>query len=189
MHLTPEQIDRQPFRMRRRGYDIMQVRNFLREIAQEMRERQLVREKLVRDGDPDAVGADRAQALVREAEQRAEQIVSQAEASVDVGDVPRARKHADEIVSAAEAEAERIVERAEQAARQRSDDVLAETQRRLDELLAEEREVLARIESLSDEVPDSDVDVIELPQPAAENAPVASSSLAEFMKSALRDEV
>ena len=41
--------------MRRRGYDIVQVRNFLREIAAEMRSRQEVRERLAENGGDSAV--------------------------------------------------------------------------------------------------------------------------------------
>lgn len=189
MHLTPDQIDRQPFRMRRRGYDILQVRNFLREIAREMRERQHVREQLAREGDPDEVASDRALGIVREAEERAARIVADAEAAVDRGDVDRARRHADEIVAEAEAEAARIIEQAEQAARHRSDQVLSETQRRLDGLLQQEREILARIADAEARVGERTEVIDEPAAPAAEDAGPDSSSLAEFMKSALREEL
>ena len=69
MHLTPEQIDRQPFRMTRRGYDIVEVRDFLREVATEMRERRDVRSRLVSNGETE--GDARAKSIVADAESKA----------------------------------------------------------------------------------------------------------------------
>ena len=152
MDLTAEQIDRQPFRMRKRGYDIMQVRNFLREVAQEMRHR-----------------------------------------DTGVGTSPGdAEARADRIVADAETRAQLIVEDAEAAARIRSDEVLGETQVRLDELFAQESEVHHRLQHTLDELEDitnqsdDDADVIEL---SREPETTADSSLADFMKAALRNEV
>ena len=52
MDLSPEHLDRHPFRIRKRGYDIMQVRKLLREIGEELRARQRVREGLAEEDDP-----------------------------------------------------------------------------------------------------------------------------------------
>ena len=141
MYLTPDQIDRQPFRMRKRGYDISQVREFRRQSAQQMREH---------NEDPPAVTAP-------------------------------------SVLARARAEATEIIEQAERSARRRSDEVLRETQARLDELLAEERLVHERIATATHEA--DDAEVIELPPLIQPEQARGSRSLAEFMKSAVRDEV
>jgi DivIVA domain-containing protein len=144
VHLTPEQIDRQPFRMRKRGYDIMQVRNFLREIAQEMRARQRVRDELAAEGDPEAVAALRASELIADAEARADEIVDQAQHRVAL--VGSAEDQAAAIVEDAEEAAATRLDEAESSARARGDEVMAETQKRLDALLAQERELHKRLQ-------------------------------------------
>lgn len=169
MHLTPEQIDRHPFRMARRGYDIVQVRDFLREIATEMRERQQVRERLA---------------------------AAESQTQVDDGEiVARAEARAAEILADAERAAEELVEGAEVRARERSDVVLSEAQTRLDGLLAEEQNVKARLDtarpsSVSTLVGRSSVDADALvdvrDRGAGGGAP--DTALADFMKSTLRDE-
>ena len=87
MHLTPEQIERQPFKMGRRGYDIQQVRDFLREIAAEMRARQEVRERLAETGEESAVAEDRAHSIIAEAQATADQIVADAQANAQKGEI------------------------------------------------------------------------------------------------------
>lgn len=191
MHLTPEQIDRQPFRMTRRGYDIVQVRNFLREISSEMRARQEVRERLAATGEQGAVVEDEAHGILTAAREEAAGIIAAAEAKAGSVD---ALDHADEkalqIVADAEAKAALLTEQAEQRARERSDAVLAAAQARLDQLLEEERAVNARVEmarsAISEPVPE---------EPAADSRDVVAmdvapdTSLADFMKSTLRHEV
>ena len=191
MHLTPEQIDRQPFRMRRRGYDIVQVRNFLREIAAEMRSRQEVRERLAEDGGDSAVAEDRAHSIITDAQATADEIIAQAEAmagSVDA--LLTAEARAAEVVGSAEGLSAQLIEEAEAAARSRSDAVLAATQARLDQLLEEERALDAKLREMRREVdgPEQHTaatdarDVIQVDR-------VSDSSFAEFVKSTLRDEV
>lgn len=189
MHLTPEQIDRQPFRMTKRGYDIVEVRNFLREIASEMRARQEVRERLAESGDIDAVLEDRAHSVLADAQKRAEAIIAEAEAKAgSVEAMMSADTRAAEIVRSAEGVAAQIIEDAEATARTRSGEVLSATQARLDQLLEEERELHARVESLRETIDG----------PPVEAAPVDArdlvaieldpdSSLAEMLKSTLRD--
>ena len=191
MHLTPEQIDRQPFRMTRRGYDIVQVRNFLREIADEMRARQEVRERLAADGEVASVVEDQAHRILEDARQNAASIVAAAELQAGSADaLTNAETSAREIIAEAEAEASELVEGAEDAARQRSDGVLAAAQARLDQLLEEEREVSAKVAAARAELEPP------TPQPimsdsrdviTIEMAP--DNSLADFMKATLRHEV
>jgi len=173
MHLTPEQIDRQPFRMTRRGYDIVQVRNFLREIADEMRARQEVRERLAANGEDGAVAEDQAHHILEDARRRADEIVAEAETkagSVDALD--SASSKAQEIVAAAELEASELIESAELRAHQ------------------EERELSEKVEIARAE--------LEPPEPApmlSDSRDVVTiemkpdNSLADFMKSTLRHEV
>ena len=176
MHLTPEQIDRQPFKMSRRGgYDIVQVRDFLREIAAEMRERQQVRERLAKNGDDEAKAEEQAKASIRDAKAQADAAIRTAEAQAETAireadekaeaSIREAEARAAEIIAdaeqtagsaaadakaqrvlaAAESEAEALVDGAETRARARSASVLAEAQVRLDELLAQERELRRKI--------------------------------------------
>lgn len=191
MHLTPEQIDRQPFRMTRRGYDIVQVRNFLREISSEMRARQEVRERLAATGEQDAVVEDEAHGILTAAREEAAAIIAAAEAKAgSVDALQNADERAVKIIAEAEAEAAVLTEQAEERARERSDAVLSAAQARLDQLLEEERVVNARVEMArsaiaepAPEVPVTDSrDVV-----AIEMAP--DTSLADFMKSTLRHEV
>lgn len=189
MHLTPEQIDRQPFRMTKRGYDIVEVRNFLREIAAEMRARQQVREELADRGDVDAVLEDRAHSVITEAESRAQEILEDATAragSVDA--LLTAENRAAEIVRSAEGVAAQIIEDAETAARERSGEVLSSTQARLDRLLAEERELHARVEALHEEVdgPALLTSVSDARDTRRVEA-VPDSALADLLKSTLRE--
>lgn|GEM_PF-1755896 len=190
MHLTPEQIDRQPFRMTRRGYDIVEVRNFLREIASEMRARQEVRERLAETGGDTSVAEDRAHRIIADAQTEADQILADAEATAgSVEAMIVAESRASEIVGSAEGVAVQMVEDAEQAARARSGEVLAATQARLDQLLEEERSLHARVEKLRAE---ADVpEVVDDVQDARDLVAIPSapdSSIAELLKSTLRDE-
>ena len=206
MHLTPEQIDRQPFRMRKRGYDIMQVRNFLREIADEMRARQRVRDQLGTEDDPVAIATTQADEIIAAAEVRAEEIVAEAQAMAGGTDLEAARNEAQAVLDAARTDAaairteaqesaEQLASEAEDAARRRSDDVLRNTQTRLDGLLAQEREVHRRLRTTLDDLQGTigdpgdgdvavDLDELDEAEPVA-----ADGSLAEFMKAALRNEV
>ena len=192
MHLTPEQIDRQPFRMTKRGYDIVQVRNFLREIADEMRERQGVREQLAADGEADAVVEEKVHHLIEDARREADEIVAAATAragSMQAAD--DADQQARSIVENAETEASTLVEDAERRAVERSDEVLSEAQTRLDQLLEQERELTERIESMRSEIEprrplpelSDSRDVLSI----VEIEP--DTSFADFMKSTLRHEL
>lgn len=190
MHLTPEQIDRQPFRMTRRGYDIVEVRNFLREIASEMRARQEVRERLAKTGGDAAVAEDLAHSVITDARAKADEILSEAEAKAGSAEaLITADSRAVEIVGSAEGVAAQMIEDAEAAARARSGEVLAATQARLDQLLEEERELHGRVVALRGEIDGPEVatqtndarDVITL-----RAAP--DSSMAELLKATLRDE-
>ena len=204
MHLTPEQIDRQPFKMSRRGgYDIVQVRDFLREIAAEMRERQQVRERLAKNGNGDAAVEAQAKAAIEAAEARAAEIIADAEltagsaAALAAADakadsmLAAADVKADRMLAAAQTEADAMVDSAETRAQARSASVLAEAQVRLDELLAQERDLRRKIErqtSAGSVIPQT-----EGTSPIAtarDHAPVAEQdlALAEFMKSAVRAE-
>jgi DivIVA domain-containing protein len=206
MHLTPEQIDRQPFRMRKRGYDIMQVRNFLREIADEMRARQRVRDELGTEDDPVAIATTQADEIIAAAEVRAEEIVAAAQVKVSGTDLDAAREEAEQLRDEARKEAaairteaqdsaEQLSAEAEENARRRSDEVLRDTQTRLDGLLAQEREVHRRLRVTLDDLQGTIGDPAaedSLDEVAAEAEPVvvaADGSLAEFMKAALRNEV
>ena len=194
MHLTPEQIERQPFKMGRRGYDIQQVRDFLREIAAEMRARQEVRERLAETGEESAVAEDRAHSIIAEARATADQIVADAQAKAGSADaLVTADARAVEIVGSAEGVAAQIIEDAEEAARPRSGEVLAATQARLDQLLQEERAVHARVEALrltldgpeaesrmQTDARDRDGSTVELED--------TDSALADLLKSTLREE-
>ncbi|MGI9605190.1 MAG: DivIVA domain-containing protein [Acidimicrobiales bacterium] len=187
MHLTPEQIDRQPFRMRRRGYDMVQVRNFLRDIAEEMRARQDVRDRLVTAGNHTALADNEALAILDDARARADEMLSTARAAVIDGDLEGAKEQARLILQNAETEASQLVDSAEQTARERSTAVLAETQQRLDQLLAEERELRDRLTS------DVPVEAPEEPPPDSyhrEKDPTPTgASFADAMKSAVRSEL
>ncbi len=208
MHLTPEQIDRQPFRMIRRGYDIVEVRDFLREIATEMRERQHLRERLAETGDQESVVEARAHSIISDAESEAAEIVSRAQDRAGSADaLANADERADEILANAQARADALIEEAEARARERSGVVLSEAQTRLDTLLAEEREVRARLVEVEPPTrvgapaqiavaaggvtpavvgePDPLIDVRDR---AAAHA-TTDSSLADFMKSTLRHEI
>lgn len=194
MHLNPEQIERQPFKMGRRGYDIQQVRSFLREIATEMRARQEVRERLAQTGEESAVAEDRAHAIIAEAQADADQILAEAEAKAgSVEALLTAESRAKEIVGSAEGVAAQLIEDAEEAARTRSGEVLAATQARLDQLLQEERDLHLRMEEMRatldgpETEPERSVDArdrVRTPNAAAD----ADSALADLLKSTLRQE-
>lgn len=180
--------------MGRRGYDIQQVRNFLREIATEMRARQEVRERLAETGEDSAVAEDRAHSIIVEAQAKADQIVAEAEAragSVDA--LMTADSRAVEIVGSAEGVAAQLIEDAEATARARSGEVLASTQARLDQLLEEERELHARVMSMRETLdgPEAEPegqadrrDRVHAPGVAADT----DSALADLLKSTLREE-
>ena len=191
VHLTPEQIDRQPFKMTRRGYDIVQVRNFLREVAAEMRARQEVRQRLAEEGDDTAVAEDRAHSMIAEAQAQADVIVEEAKAKAGSLEVLlSAESRAAEIVGSAEALSDQLIEEAEATARTRSDEVLSATQARLDQLLEEERALHARVEALrfqvaGPEVETSAIDARDLV--SIDRTP--DSSLADLLKSTVREEV
>jgi len=189
VHLTPEQIDRQPFRMRKRGYDIMQVRNFLREIAQEMRARQRVRDELAAEDDPEAVAALRASDLIADAEERADEIVDQAQHRVAL--VGSAEDQAAAIVEQAEEAAATRLDEAEASARARGDEVVTETQKRLDALMAQERALHHRLQeaetaAVVEATPSAPALVA-----AQDRAPAAPEfvDFAGSLQSAVRDEV
>ena len=191
MHLTPEQIDRQPFKMKRRGYDIVQVRNFLREIAAEMRARQEVRERLAAEGGDTDVAEDRAHAIITEAQSQADAILEEAEAQAgSLEALLSAEARAAEIVGSAEGLSDQLIEEAEATARARSDVVLSATQARLDQLLEEERTLHARVEALRHEVAGP-----ELAIPATDARDLVAidtkpdSALADLLKSTVREEV
>ncbi|NNC81806.1 MAG: DivIVA domain-containing protein [Acidimicrobiales bacterium] len=190
VHLTPEQIDRQPFRMRKRGYDIMQVRNFLREIAQEMRSRQRVRDELAADGNPEAVAAVRATELIAEAEERAAEIVDAAHHRVEL--VGSAEEQAAQIVDNAVKEAARRLDDAEDNARARGDEVMSETQTRLDALLAQEREVHQRLHELELDSTMAAASPLPMRSGTDSTAMAVAPEFADFatsLQSAVRDEI
>ncbi len=187
MHLTPEQIDRQPFRMTRRGYDIVEVREFLREIATEMRERQQVRSRLVREGDSNAVGEAQANEIVDDAKRRAGAIL--ASAKQEAGSVEaraNAQARADGIIAAAEREATAMIEGAEDRARQRADIVIGDAQLRLNHILAREKEARERLEVLGEAEFANQQQAI---AGASTQAAPPTSSFGDFMKTTLRHEV
>lgn len=180
--------------MGRRGYDIQQVRSFLREIATEMRARQEVRERLAQTGEESAVAEDRAHAIIAEAQADADQILAEAEAKAgSVEALLTAESRAKEIVGSAEGVAAQLIEDAEEAARTRSGEVLAATQARLDQLLQEERDLHLRMEEMRatldgpETEPERSVDArdrVRTPNAAAD----ADSALADLLKSTLRQE-
>ena len=189
MHLTPEQIDRQPFRMAKRGYDIVEVRNFLREIASEMRARQEVRENLAESGDVDAVLEDRAHTVLTDAQAQAEEILAEAEAKAgSVEAMMSAETRAAEILRSAEGVAAQLIEDAESSARARSGEVLSSTQARLDQLLEEERALHARVEALRLEVEGpTSVEPVSDARDLVSVEAQSDSALADLLKSTLRD--
>lgn len=191
MHLTPEQIDRQPFRMTRRGYDIVQVRNFLREIADEMRERQAVREKLASDGEVDAVVEDKAYQLIEDARREADEILTSAKAKAgSVDALESADGEAKQLVADAQAEADALVDGAEVRARERSDEVISAAQARLDQMLEEERQLTKRVEAMRIELePPTPKPVLSDSRDVVSIEMAPDNSLAEFMKSTLRHEI
>jgi DivIVA domain-containing protein len=191
MHLTPEQIDRQPFRMRRRGYDIVQVRDFLREISAEMRSRQEVRERLAENGGDSAIAEDRAHSIIHEAQAKADAIIAEAEAAAgSVDALLTAEARAVEVVGSAEGLSAQMIEEAEATARSRSDAVLAATQARLDQLLQEERTLDAKLHEMRREIDGPEQHTVSTDaRDVVEVDRVQDSSFAEFVKSTLRDEV
>ena len=205
MHLTPEQIDRQPFRMTRRGYDIVQVRDFLREIASEMRERQRVRDRLIETGHDEAAAEAETHTIInntRGATSNAEIATDGRNDSTDV--IARSERRAEEIIAEAEAEAQQLLEQSEERARERSGVVIGEAQARLDQLLAQERELRSRLETQRASAGVAAVGVART-RPALGMAKAAvdpttdsrdrtevagpDTSLADFMKATLRHEV
>lgn len=106
-----------------------------------------------------------------------------------------ARFEAADIVAAARVEAAALLEDAEGRARERADAVIAQYQERLDALLDEERSVRARLDELG-ESPSSagvagsdDSDLVD-DRDLVNGIDVSpDSSLADFMKETLRDEM
>lgn len=191
MHLTPEQIDRQPFRMTRRGYDIVQVRNFLREIADEMRARQEVRERLAANGEDVAVAEDEAHQLLEEARQQAAQIIADAEQRAgSVEALTLADGRASTVLAEAQTEADALVEQAEARAIERSDEVISAAQARLDQLLEAEQQVSKRVAAARAELEPKPVEpILSDSRDVVTIEMVPDTSLADFMKSTLRHEV
>lgn len=205
MDLSPEHLDRHPFRIRRRGYDIMQVRKLLREIGEELRARQSLRDQLGEDADPRALAEREAAEIVARAEARADRILADAS-----GTPPPVDLEAETLLEDARAQAARIVEDAEAAARERSRVVLADAQVRLDRLIDRERDLTAKLrvtEQRLRELSGGEItaggrdlggmeshraEVIEL-TPASrselERESAVDDSFAEFMKSTLRQEL
>jgi len=100
-----------------------------------------------------------------------------------------ARLRAAEIIKAAEAEAEALLEDAEQRARERADEVIEQYQARLEE----ERAIRARLAELgvpsSDQQHDEGVDLVD-DRDAMNGIDVEpDASLADFMKATLRHEI
>jgi vacuolar-type H+-ATPase subunit H len=179
----------------------MQVRKLLREIGEEVRARQRVRDDLHDEIDPRARAELEAEQIVARAEAAADGIVAEAQAQAAPAD-----RSADEIVADAHREAERIIEEAEQAARNRTDVVLSEAQMRLDRLLDRERDLTARLRLAEQRLSElavgemtaggrdllaattaigrDDAEVLELTTDEK-----SDESFAAFMKAALRDEV
>lgn len=205
MDLSPEHLDRHPFRIRKRGYDIMQVRKLLREIGEEMRTRQRVREGLHDEADPLERAERESQEIVARAEARADEILADARMHSQGPGV--AGLSPEELIARARAEAEHIIDEAEESARDRSGAVIAEAQIRLDRLIDRERDVAARLRVTEQRVRElsgeeitaggrdlkhslpaesSDADVIEL---NAIDDGTAADSLASFMKAAVRLEI
>ncbi len=181
--------------MRKRGYDVVQVRNFLREIANEMRARQEVRARLASDGDPESVVGERARQIVERAEAEAQRIIAEARTAASA-QVSEGHDEADRIVEEARAAADEIADSAESSARERSAAVLAETQSRLDQLLAEERDVRRALSTLSPDVTDdaTDTEITDGVDLVPERDVVdpesgIDESLADFMKATLRNEL
>jgi len=102
------------------------------------------------------------------------------------------RTESKEIIESAKAEASEMVEAAERAARDRSGEVLTETQARLDQLLSDEREVRKRLEELA-EVAEAPAgasianDAAHISVPPIPDA--VEGSLADYLKEAVRNEV
>ena len=140
MDLSPEHLDRHPFRIRKRGYDIMQVRKLLREVGEELRARQQVKDEIGEADDPRAMAEREALEIVARAESRADEIIADAE-----DNAVRPDSIADEVIAVARAEAVRLIEDAEATARERCDVVIAEAQARLDRLIDQERDLATRL--------------------------------------------
>lgn len=104
-----------------------------------------------------------------------------------------ARLRAAEIIKAAEAEAEALLEDAEQRARERADEVIEQYQARLNGLFEEERAIRTRLAELgvpsSDQQHDEGVDLVD-DRDAMNGIDVEpDASLADFMKATLRHEI
>ena len=196
MDLTPEQIDRQPFRLVRKGYDIVHVRDFLREVATEMRRRQVDHDQLVEAGRGLDDAEQRAESTIQDAEARAAEILVKANAQASTDSIEAMRSgeaRAEEIIAEAEAKAELMAEEGEARARERSEFVISEAQVRLDSLLAQEVDVRMRLEkqgqapgaqSSESGEPDNLADARDRGRGA-----VPETDLVDLMKTTLRDEV
>ncbi|NNK91322.1 MAG: hypothetical protein HKO87_02715 [Acidimicrobiia bacterium] len=204
MDLNPESLDRHPFRIRKRGYDIMQVRKLLREVGEEMRARQRARDGLAADSDPRARAEREAEEVLARAEARADEIVIQSRQRSSrtalAGSLP------EQIVEDARIEAARLIDEAEATARERSTAVLAEAQIRLDRLIDRERDVVARLRLAEQRLRELSADEIvaggrdlrsSRPEPRSDDGVIefgavevgSGDSLAAFMKAAVRDEI
>lgn len=205
MDLSPESLDRHPFRIRKRGYDIMQVRKLLHEIGEELRARHRVSEDLADDSDPRATAEHEAREILARAERRAEAIVADAQNRASGSAIPGSR--VEEMLAEAQQEAARIVDEAEVTARERSATVLAEAQLKLDRLIDRERDVAARLRlseqrlrelsggeivaggrdlRSASQPSDATDDVIDLDEPGRRRG---DDSFADFVKAAVREEI
>lgn len=111
----------------------------------------------------------------------------------DTGEHSEARLVAAQIIAAAEAEAAALLEEAERQARERGDVVVSQYQARLDVLLDEERAIRERLAELgvpaSEQANERSADLVD-DRDAMHGIDIApDASLADFMKSTLRDEV
>lgn len=111
----------------------------------------------------------------------------------DTGEHSEARLVAAQIIAAAEAEAAALLEEAERQARERGDVVVSQYQARLDVLLDEERAIRERLAELgvpaSEQANEPNADLVD-DRDAMHGIDIApDASLADFMKSTLRDEV
>lgn len=187
MHLTPEQIERQPFRMQKRGYDLVDVRDFLREIAVEFRAREAA------EGSMSATGAtyvDGSTPSGEAADVLADAARIRSAAESDAASTHQdAREQAELVLAEAEAARYEIIaearEEAEAEAKERSMLVLAASQARLDQLLEQERYLREQVSALEAPAPTAnevgDKVVIDLRE--------TDTSLADFVKTRVREEM
>lgn len=107
-----------------------------------------------------------------------------------------ARAEAADIIAAAEVRASALIEDAELRARERADEVIAQYQARLDALLEQERKVRERLAELGGEAPSGGAKPINNEESLVDDRDALygidvrpDASLAEFMKTMVRDDV